>query len=531
MRQLKAKQIILVFVINFIIALGFYIGNLKANYSSLSSDIQNIIPVAQKFDNPELFKKDLYLNSIENVKYYTPFYVQSLRFFAKFTDSDYVQAVNIMNAVCHLLFGIFWFFLIYRFASSFWIGIILSFIVRGVVWLPGYEIWGIADVWAMMPRTLYITFFPLAFLILNRTFKKIVLSAVLIGLVFNFHPITGLGGVLLYISFIILYVFVYNQKQLINIKNTIGLLIGLLLGMLPFLLTYFGKTSSAIDYDIDLFNQAFNSRIPGFFKNPLWFLSKWISFKTLFYVIPIVIYFIISRKDKAHRKQSLIIVLATFFLVFLPSISVYVESLINKVFDLNLRLSFQLIRCQKVAIVPSFFAMAYLLQYLNNSIKKKWFLPICTSVYLLLLIVCKLPIFNGVPFMSDNLSRLVLPNTLSFGNHNLPKENDEDRMADFIRNHTNEQAVIYGSHLYRGDCKRSVVLDYKGASMAIEGSPQRFIKWLEDKRKLAREKDIAKRIKLLKDLEVNYIVVNNKTLIDYLEVVHIEGDLILYKLQ
>jgi len=528
MQKPKTKHFLLVFAIHLIIALGFYVGNLKAPYSSLSSDIQNIIPVAQKFDNPELFKRDLYVNDINNVKYYTPFYVQSLRFIAKFTDNNYVQAVNVLNTVCHLLFGILWFFLIYKFVSNFWIALLFSFLLRGIVWLPGFEIWGIADLWAMMPRTLYIALFPIPFLVLNKNFKALLLSAFLIGFIFNCHPITGLGGILLYLTLLVLLVVIFKMKALLSVKNVLALLLALAIGMLPFVLTYFGKTSSIVNYDINAFSEAFNARIPAFFTQPLNYLKQWLHFKTLFYVVPILLYLFIKKSDKTHFKRAKLITVLTLVLVVLPSISVYVEQFFNSVLNLNLRLSFQLIRAQKIAIVPSFFAMAYLLELLNNKINKNYLLPALFSVYAVLLIICKLSVFNSIPFVGDDLSRLILPNNLSVGSVNSTKPLPVDKMAIYILENTNKDAVIFGGHHYRGASKRSVILDSKGASMIIEGNPAQFIKWKKDQTTLANTKTIDQRIAVLSSFGVNYIVTKKKY---PLEIIHIEGNLKLYKLQ
>lgn len=531
MLKMQIRQIIVIFAINLTIALGFFLGNLNTHYSSLSSDIQNIIPVAQKFDNPELFKRDLYLNNIDNVRYYTPFYVQSLRFLAKFTNKDYVQAVNVMNLICHLLFGVLWFFLIYKFVSNFWIALMISILIRGIIWLPGLEIWGIADLWAMMPRTLYITFFPIPFLILRSSFLRLILSSFLIGLVFNFHPITGLGGILLYLSFVILYIIVYKERNKVTFKNCIGILTALSIGMLPFILTYFGKTSSTINYDMNAFLQAFNTRIPKLFTEPMTFLKQWVHIKTLFYVIPIVLFYIVSINNDKLGKLAKLIILLTVILILLPSISVYVERLINDTLNLNLRLSFQLIRCQKVAIIPSFFAMSYLLQYLHERIRYKRFLPVLASVYIIMLMVSKLSVFSAFPLIGDDFSRLVLPNNISFGSYNLPKKLDPDYMAEYIEENTPQEALIYGSHHYRGASKRSVILDSKGASMIIEGNPAQFIEARENQKKLARAKTTRQRIEVLKSLGVNYIVTRNIDYATELKAIHIQGHLSLYKLQ
>ncbi|WAC01963.1 hypothetical protein N7U66_19320 [Lacinutrix neustonica] len=378
-----------------------------------------------------------------------------------------------MSVIFSLAFSRF--FLIYKLVPNFRIALLMSLLVRGVVRLPGLEIWGIAELWAMMPVTLYLTFLPIPFLILKPSFRRLILSAFLIGLVFNFHPITGLGGILLYLSFIILYVILYKQKKEITLKNSMGVLLALLLGMLPFIITYFSKTSSSITYDISAFTQAFNTRIPQYFSEPMTFLKQWLHFKTLLYVVPIILYYGVSRRDEAAHKRAKIIILLTLILILLPAISVYIERFINSSLKLNLRLSFQLIRAQKMAIVPSFFAMAYLLEYVNERLKSKWVLPVLVSVQVSILVISKQPVFNSIPYIGDDITRFVLPNNLSFGSLNYPKKLDVDYMADYIAVNTPQNALIYGSHHYRGASKRSVILDSKGASMLIEGNPLQFI--------------------------------------------------------
>jgi hypothetical protein len=279
---------------------------------------------------------------------------------------------------------------------------------------------------------------------------------------------------------------------------------------------------------MDAFKTAFDARIPQFFTQPLVYLKGWLHFKTLFYVIPIVVYFFICKKDTTNFKRAKLIIALTLLLVVLPSISVYVENFVNSVLNLNLRLSFQLIRAQKVAIIPSFFAIAYLLQYLNSKINKQYFLPTLFFVYFLVLVVSKSPIFNNIPFVGDDVVRLVLPNNLSIGVKNYSQPLAIDKMANYILENTDEDAVVFGGHHYRGASKRSVVLDSKGASMIIEGNPSQFIQWKKDQFKLASTTLIEEKLSVLKDFDVNYIVSKKNF---PLKVIHIESDLKLYLLQ
>src|SRR5690606_12889049 len=93
----ESKKLFFVCLINLLIAIGFYAEHKQAGFTSLVSDVHSIVGIAQKFDDPELFKNDLYLNELDNVKYYTPFFVQPLRFIAGFTNHDYVKALNVMS--------------------------------------------------------------------------------------------------------------------------------------------------------------------------------------------------------------------------------------------------------------------------------------------------------------------------------------------------------------------------------------------------------------------------------------------------
>ena len=72
------RKHIIVILLNICIAFGYYLGNLSANETHLSSDLHNIIPVCLKMDDPSLFTKDLFCNDINNVKYYSSNRIASL---------------------------------------------------------------------------------------------------------------------------------------------------------------------------------------------------------------------------------------------------------------------------------------------------------------------------------------------------------------------------------------------------------------------------------------------------------------------
>ena len=116
----------LVIFINFSIAAGFYITNLDAKVEDISSDLANIIPICKKIDNPKLYQNDLYLDNIKDVEYYTPFFVQSLRFFAKFVEYDYLQALNILSFCAPFIYGLSWFMLLFSLKKDYWLALFFS---------------------------------------------------------------------------------------------------------------------------------------------------------------------------------------------------------------------------------------------------------------------------------------------------------------------------------------------------------------------------------------------------------------------
>ncbi|WGD34860.1 hypothetical protein [Olleya sp. YS] len=529
MKRLSKQKLLVIIVFNLVIAVAYYIDNLDANYSELSSDIQNIIPVAQKFDNPALFQEDLYLDNIENVKYYTPFYVQTLRFMATFTNYNYIQAVNVLGFICHLSFGILWFFLLFRFVSNFWVALLVSILIRGIIWLPGLEIWGISDLWTIMPRTVYISLLPLPFLIFSKPFYKVLIASFLIGLIFNFHPITGLGGVLLFLSFIVLNQIYFKNKARVTLRQFVLILAAIALGMLPFVLTYFGKTSSEVTYNLDAFEKAFHTRIPDYFSQPFQFLRQWLQLKTLFFIIPLILFFILSFKNQDQHKKAKLLVLLTVILILIPTISVPVEQLINKLFGLNLRLSFQLIRVQKVAVIPAYFAWAFIFERIINANKNRLkYAPYVVGTYLVLLVFSQSLWFNKVPFFGEDISKTILPHNLSVFSTEKDTELAIDRMSKYINKNTNQSDVLCASYIYRGATKRSVIFDGKGASMLIEGNPQQFIEWQKRQETINSLNNMKAIIDYLKQFNVDYYVTRNKNVPATL--IHTEGSISLYKL-
>lgn len=527
---MKRKHLLLLILLNLFIAVGYFFENKGVGFTELSSDLHNSIPVCYKIDDPSLFKNDLYLFDVDNVKYYTPFFIQTIRFFAFLTGGDYLLGMNIFATILHLVYGISWFLLFYKVFGKFSIALFLSVMIRGIVWLPGLEIWGISDLWTMMPRTMYAAFMPIPFLLLlHRTRTTFFIASFFIGFIFNLHPITGMGGSFMFVLFVLLGSYLYDIK--VGAKNYMVAAVLLILGMIPFLSTYFLMTDTVATYDLAEYKDAFSARIPDFFSDPILFLGLWMRFKTLFFLIPLLAYFGYGLFiEKEHKKPALLLISISLLTVLIFSISVYVENVTNSLLGLNLRMSFQMIRAQKLAILPGYFALGFLLSIAIKRMKiNSIFFSFGISVFLLCFLFSKEAFFKRVPFFGDDIATSIFPDYHLFFLNSFEKQTDADKMLSYIDKNTPSDAVFFGNFMIRSATRRSVVLDGKGASMLIEGNPVELIQWNKEKKYLESLTEIQK-VTFLRDKKNVTHVLSTKALDGNLKLMHSQGKLKLYKI-
>ena len=501
---MKKQEIISVILINLIIAGAFWIYHRPSGYTALSGDNNNIIPICHKKDNPALFQDDLYLNDLENVRYYTPFYVETLRGIKHLFRIDYLEALKILFFLTHLIYGITWFLLFYKVYGNFWIALMLSLLIRGIVWLPGMEMWGISDLWTMMPRTVYGALMPIPFLLIKpgNTLRWYI-SGFLVGLVLNFHPITGLGGILIYMVLATYFLLIRERQWKIYFFT----LLAILAGMFPFVFNYFMHTPSG-QIDQELFTKALFTRIPEYFSDPILFVQKtWLSrpARYFFFFFPVLLLGLISLRYKKYRVPVYLILVSIFLLVLLPNLSVYVEKGVNAAFDSHLRMSFQLLRIQKLAVLAGYFAWGYILLFITEYFKYGYlWVRTIAWIFLVLIVLSKWSLFNGIPIIGDDIVRTILPNNLSVGKVKDTRGNPElEKMLDYIRKNTDENAVFTGYHIIRASTQRSVKCDTKGASMIIEGNPVQFVQWYKNKKALDTL-DLLSKMKFYKNQRVDY---------------------------
>lgn len=495
----------LVFLFNvFIAALFFYKGSTQS-YVDLSSDQLNIVPMCKKLDNQSLFQEDLFLDDIKNFEYYTPFFVEPLRFVKNKLELNYFEAINLLHSLTHFIYGITWFILFFFLTGrNILISLVISILVRGIFWLPGMEIWGISEIWSFMPRTVYIALMPIPFLLLfSKPSFKVTLASLLIGFIFNFHPITGLGGILI---MIITLTYFSKEKYLnVSISQFLLALFFIIVGMTPFLINYFGKTDVGSNYDLKIYESAFDTRIPSYFKSMGEYFQRWIEFKTLFIIIPIIALYVIPLFAKLKFKYRNYILIMLSILFSLPLLSIWVENQINLIFDLNLRMSFQLVRIQKLVVIPGFLSILYIIYtiYLRNEFFKKT-TSVVLFLYLILIPFSSSTFFQNVPFISDDITKMIFPNF-----NKIESNTDILEIGEYISKNTPVNSVFYNQTILRTISNRSVKLDHKGASILIEGNPIKFIDWFNKRQEINMMDDKLQQFEFLKKIGVTHVLSEN----------------------
>lgn len=503
---MKPFQYVIVLLINLAIAFGFYWDGKDANASFLSGDQANIVPVCQKLDNPDWFKNDLYLNDIDNVAYYTPSFVETLRFSASLYDGNYFQGLNFMGFWTHLAYGLLWFTFLYTLRRDFWTALFFSLLMRGVIWPPGGELLGISDLWTIIPRTLYGALLPLPYLLYYYLPKgKVFISAFVLGLLLNLHPISGVGGIVAYVSAFALYLYAFEKKNLRTILSTLTLVgLGILLGMLPYLLQYFSTVSSA-GIDQELFQAALNLRLRLTFSDPIVFIAMW-NRPILYFLLAfmLLLYFV----DDSPRKSAFYCIGFSALIVFVSAnLSVYIEQAVNAIAGTNLRLSFQLIRFQKYILMLFQIAMYLAVAAVIARYAIRWQWKAMANVTLLIMAsFSMLSPVNKIPLLGDDLGQSLLPNSWMVKKR-LSTLANPDRIAlyEYAKDNTPRDAVFFGHTYVRAAGERSVVLDMKGASMLIEGNQQAFIQWYLDRTAFDQLTTQEEKIQFLREYGVDYL--------------------------
>jgi hypothetical protein len=494
-----------------VLSVGYFVDTFKPNVQDTVSDQWNFIPIAIKLDHPELYKGDLFLDNIEDVKYYTPFFINGIRFFTYFTNDNYFSGLNLFNLFINLSFSIAWYLLFFKIFKNQAFAFLFSLILRGVMWLPGYEVWGAGPVWLALPRTAFIALLPSVFILLFFAKNKRYSAYFVLGLIANFHPISGLG---IFVTIFLSDLTVLRDKNDTFKRNLIIYSLCTLffiLGCATYIYTYLHSVILNSVTDPVQFELALSMRIGEIFTNPFMILSKFTELKWLLLILTPYLLLIFTYK-KLEDSDRRIVKLLMFFSLYILLFSVGVvplEMLINR-FGFNLHMSFQLVRNIKFIVVPVFILYAYFVFVLfrlgeNSKMSRIKNFTLLAS-FILVLIFSRFQPLKSVPLVGDDFIRATMPNLYSIRKESLPFDKDLSEALNWINDSIKVKAKFVGPASMRSECRQSVVFDTKGASMLIEGNPNKFSEWGRRKIELSNTADSNKKIQLFKAWGAEYLL-------------------------
>lgn len=466
-----------------LISLAFYWDGVHADYSALNGDQFNIIPVCAKKDNPRLFRGDQIVGNLQGVDYYTPAFVDLVRLLA-LPDHNYLKGLNRLVLLTTLVYLWGW-WLLFSLWGDKWLAALGAFFVRGLLWPPGNELWGISGIWSMVPRTPYLALLPWVLWgwFRNRQTRYGWFAACLAcGLIANMHPISGLAvGVAL-----VMAEFAWTLAETRKLRGTtIRCLLGgtlLLLGLAPFIWTYLSKLGGVEGLDSAALEQALRMRLKPVFFYPTIYLRAWLTRPSLLLLVfvPWLCCLLIPRRHLKEYKHVLLALGAFSVGCLLTSLLPFaVEDALRRL-GYHPRFAFQLVRTAKYVLVPSII-LAYLLVALASRQLMRRFehgraiMIGLSCAAILLTLFARQPIFNRVPLLGDDFCRFLWPEWMmttpppEFGDKQM------DSLLKWIRENTPVDAKFVGPRPIRIGALRSVIHDWAGAVILIEGDPKGYL--------------------------------------------------------
>jgi len=497
-----------------LISLGYYFDALNADVMDTVSDQWNFVPVAIKMDHPDLFRGDLFLDSVQDVKYYTPIFINGIRFFTFFTNDNYFAGLNLFNLIINLTFSFTWYFLFFQIFKDKSFAFLFSMIIRGLMWLPGYEVWGAGPLWLALPRTAFISLLPIVFILLlsdGHARNKKYLAYFILGLITNFHPLSGLGIFIAVIFSDFSFLRSKNQSFLRNLKLYCVSSILFTLGCANYVYTYFTLVLQKSAADPAQFRASLNLRIGEMFTDPLQIVVKFTELKWLIFILTpyILLLFIYKRLVESDKRITIFACVFSISILLFSICIVPFEMLINNL-GVDLNMSFQLVRNIKFIVIPVFILYAYFIFYFlklrevtNLRVSRSGILSLG---FILVLIFSRFEPLRSVPLIGDDFIRGTLPNVYSLRTESLPLDSNLLEAMNWINLNIHEKARFVGPACIRSKCRQSVIFDSKGASMLIEGNPNKFAEWGRMKLELDRSDDQNKKLTLYRTWGTQYLL-------------------------
>lgn len=467
-----------------LISLAFYRDGLQANASSLSSDQFNILPVCAKKDNPQLFQGDLIAGDLKGVEYYTPAFVDSVRLLS-LPDHDYLQGLNRLVLLTTLIYLWGW-WLLFSLWGDKWLAAVGAFFARGILWPPGNELWGIAGIWTMVPRTPFLALLPWvlwSWIRFRGTRYGWVSTCLACGLIVNVHPVSGLAVVV----GLVMAEFAWTAREAEKIWNaTVKCLIGgiaIILGMAPFIWTYMSKLGGVQGFTSADLDHAMRLRLKPLFFQPEVYLKAWLERPSLLLLVlvPWLCCLLIPRRLLAKHK-ALLLALGVFSLgCLLTSLAPFPLEYGLRKLGYHPRFAFQLVRTAKYVIAPSIILSFVLVSLAVRQIQLRYrygkaLVAGIACFTILLTLIARWPLFDRVPLLGDDFARFLWPGRITGPGYVNADDMEMDDLLKWIRENTPADAKFVGPRPIRIGAFRSVIHDWGGAVILIEGDPAGFVK-------------------------------------------------------
>lgn len=485
------------------ISLAFFAEGFQSRYRGLVTDQINFLTIAACADNAGQFKGDMVAGYPDSPGYYIPAFIKLVKW-ASAWDRDYSQGLNWLLLLTNLIY--FWgWWMLFSIWGDRWIAAFLVFLARAVVPLPGAEIWGIAGLWTMLPRTLFIACLPWTLWLWLRDagFRWGWMTACLLaGLLVSIHPLSGfclivalLGGE------------AGRRSALGEGLGKIGrrLAVGAgsaAVGLIPVLPVALSFVHACPEVDPASFQAALMLRFPPDVLDPVQHLKQWSNPLLLGFIFLPWVFSYIALAREWQTQRARIVALGIFSLScvavgLLPGIS---QRLLFGAGD-SIPATFNLVRATKYVIAPAWLMWAFLFTgWSRRLIVWRPSARVLVKSFSVLVLVATLalrasPISETTVFRASPL-RYLWPECIG---PKLPPanagQNDAiEGVVQWIRANTPVNATFVGPPIIRVTTLRAVVHDVKGASMLVERNPQAFVAW--SKREKAQQ-ELVKRDKSL----------------------------------
>ena len=463
----------------------FFLQARSSSIGDFSGDQINILTLCVQRDFPGALKDDLIVGDPSDTAYYIPSFVSVVRFLS-LPDHDYIRGLSILLFVATVVYLCGWFLLLSLWRNL-WVAATFAFLAHGILWPPGNEFWGIAGLWTVVPRTVFLAIVPWIvwlWLRYRRSLYAGMLAFLGVGLLANLHPISGLAVAtgMLGAQF---YLRRLEGKRAKDVGPAVVVCLGMiLLGLVPSLITYFFGVKSAAGVNSEELLAAMHQRLRDVFFDPSLYWKQWLKPNWIaFVVIPTVSSFLLWRRFSRVEKDRVIALgLMAIAAIVLTIVPLALAALANRA-GWRAPFTYDVVRAGKYIILPSLVCLALLTAFLLRRLPAVTG-PVLAGVVLVVSLLAGRSTFNGWPVMGDDIVRSLWPapvGTAPFrGDHSL------DEMLAWIRSNTSEDAKFVGPRIIRVGAHRSVVHDTAGAGMLVAGNPQKFVHTIQREEELRK---------------------------------------------